>query len=380
VNAAAAITVDAFRARARTFLADHAEPDDRGTATLEVFTERTPEEDAAWVEANRAWQRTLFDAGFAGLTIPVDVGGQGLGLGHALAWAEEESAFAVPRGLFGVSLEMVAPTLAVFGSPPQRAAVRRMLSGDELWCQLFSEPEAGSDLAAVRTRAVPDGDAWRVTGQKVWTSEARHARFGYLLARTDADAPRHAGLTAFAVDLHQPGVTIRPLRQMTGGASFNEVFFDDAPVPAGGVLGGVGNGWKVAMTTLGFERFTTFGRGMYRLVQRAAALGWPDPVGRQGMAKVLTEHRILGWLEDRLQAGVNLGQAPGAEGTLAKLAFVRLVRSLAEVTTTRTGAAAVTAPDDWQRVLLAAPGLRIAGGTDEILRNLVAERVLGLPR
>ncbi|HYH51424.1 MAG TPA: acyl-CoA dehydrogenase family protein [Acidimicrobiia bacterium] len=372
--------MDAFRTEARTFLEAHAEPDERGTATLEVFTARSPQEQEAWARDNRAWQKTLYDAGFAGLTLPVDVGGRGLGLGHALAWAEEESAFAVPRGLFGVSLEMVAPTLAVFGSASQRDAVRRILSGDELWCQLFSEPEAGSDLAAVRTRAIADGDGWRVSGQKVWTSEAHHARFGYLLARTDPDAPRHAGLTAFVIDLHQPGVTIRPLRQMTGGSSFNEVFFDDAVVEAGGVLGDVGGGWKVAMTTLGFERFTTFGRGLHRLVQRAAGLGWPDAVGRQGIARVVTQHRVLGWLEDRLQAGVTGGSAPGAEGTLTKMAFVRLVGTLADVATTRLGVAALTESDDWQRTLLATPGLRIAGGTDEILRNLVAERVLGLPR
>jgi acyl-CoA dehydrogenase len=164
VSAAAAITVGDFRARARAFLAAHAEPDEAGTATLEVFTERTPDEEAAWVAANRAWQRTLFDAGFAGLTLPVDVGGRGLGLAHALAWAAEESAFAVPRGLFGVSLEMVAPTLAVFGSPAQRAAVRRMLSGEELWCQLFSEPEAGSDLAGGTDEILRNLVAERVLG------------------------------------------------------------------------------------------------------------------------------------------------------------------------------------------------------------------------
>jgi len=374
------IALDTFRDEARTFLVDNAEPDERGVSVLDVFTERSAEEERAWVQANRAWQRRVYDAGFAGITFPPEVGGRGLTLGHALVWAEEESAFAVPRGLFSVTLEMVAPTLLAFGSEQQRSAVSRILRGEEVWCQLFSEPDAGSDLAGVATYADAAGDGWLVSGQKVWTSEARHARWGYLLARTDRDAPRHRGLTAFVVDMQQPQVSIRPLPQMTRGASFNEVFFDGATVAPDGVLGEVGGGWQVAMTTLGFERFTTFGRSMHRLVQRAVDLGWPDAVGRQAMARVVEGHRVLGWLEDRLQAGVASGQAPGPEATLAKLAFVRLVLDLGEATTARTSPASLAGTDDWQRILLAGPGLRIAGGTDEILRNVVAERVLGLPR
>lgn len=374
------LDVDAFRKEARTFLADHAAPDEQGVSVLEVFTPRGADEEATWVEANRAWQRQLFDAGFAGITFPEEVGGRGLTLAHELAWAEEESAFAVPRGLFGVTLQMVAPTLLAAGSSAQRAAVTRMLRGEEVWGQLFSEPGAGSDLASLATRARPDGDGWRLEGQKVWTSEARHARWGYVLARTDPDAPRHKGITAFAVDLQQPGVTIRPLRQMTGGSSFNEVFFDGARIAPDGVIGEVGGGWQVAMTTLGFERFSTFGRSMHRLVERAVALGWSTPTERQAITEVVTAHRVLGWLEDRLQAGVARGQAPGPEGSLAKLAFVHLARRLGEATTARLGVAAQVGESDWQRLLLSAPGLRIAGGTDEVVRNVVAERVLGLPR
>lgn len=374
------IDVETFRKEAREFLSANAEPDDRGASVLEVFTPRTPAEDDTWVRANRDWQRRLFDAGLAGITFPTDVGGRGLTLGHALAWAEEESAFAVPRGLFGVTQEMVAPTLLAVGDAQQRAAVTRILRGEEVWCQLFSEPDAGSDLASISTRATLDGDRWALRGQKVWTSEARHAKWGYVLARSDPDAPKHKGLTAFIVDLQQPGVSIRPLRQMTGGSSFNEVFFDEALVEAGGVLGSVGEGWQVAMTTLGFERFTTFGRAMHRLVQRAVALGWDTPTQRQQIASIVTSHRILGWLEDRLQAGVTAGQAPGAEGTLTKLAFVKLALQLGEATTSNLGAAALGEATDWQRILLAGPGLRLAGGTDEILRSLVGERVLGLPR
>ncbi len=374
------LDVDTFRKEAAEFLAAHAEPDDRGASVLEVFTSRTEDEEALWVEANRTWQRQLFEAGFAGLTFPVDVGGRGLTLGHALAWAEEESRFAVPRGLFGVTMEMVAPTLLAVGTAEQRDAVTRILRGEEVWCQLFSEPDAGSDLASLATRATPDGDTWLLNGQKVWTSEARHARWGYVIARTDPEAPKHKGLTAFVVDLRQPGVTIRPLRQMTGGSSFNEVFFADAVVAADGVLGEVGGGWGVAMTTLGFERFTTFGRAMHRLVERAVALGWATGLERQAIAKVVTAHRILGWLEDRLQAGVTAGEAPGPEGTLTKMAFVALARDLGAATTGRLGPESQLGDSDWQRILLSAPGLRIAGGTDEILRSLVGERVLGLPR
>jgi alkylation response protein AidB-like acyl-CoA dehydrogenase len=376
------LDVETFRCQARDFLRANAEPDEHGTSVLEVFTERSSAEEAAWVEANRSWQRRLFDAGWAGIAFPIEVGGRGLTLAHALAWAEEESAFDVPRGLFGVTLEMVAPTLLAFGSTSQMAMVRPMLRGDEVWCQLFSEPDAGSDLAAVATRAVPDGDGWRVSGQKVWTSEARHCRWGYLLARTDPEAPRHHGLTAFVIDLHQPAVTIRPLRQMTGGASFNQVFFDGASIAADAVIGSVGDGWRVAMTTLGFERFTTFGRAMNRLVQRALELGWEDSLGRQAITRVVAAHRVLGWLEDRLQVDLTAGVAPGPEGALTKLAFVRLMRELARATTRGLGSVVSDqgSESDWQRVLLAVPGLRIAGGTDEVLRSLVAERVLGLPR
>ncbi|MGH9138614.1 MAG: acyl-CoA dehydrogenase family protein, partial [Acidimicrobiales bacterium] len=193
------LDVATFRKEARAFLDAHAEPDERGVSVLEVFTPRSAAEEEAWVEANRSWQRTLHDARFAGITFPADVGGQGLTLAHALTWAEEESAFAVPRGLFGVTLEMVAPTLLAVGTGAQRKAVGRMLRGEEVWCQLFSEPGAGSDLASLTTRAVPDGAGWRVSGEKVWTSEARHARWGYLLARTDPEVAKHRGLTAFVV-------------------------------------------------------------------------------------------------------------------------------------------------------------------------------------
>jgi acyl-CoA dehydrogenase len=374
------LDVETFRKEAAQFLAAHAAPDDRGASVLEVFTSRSEEEEAVWVDQNRAWQLQLFEAGFAGLTFPTELGGRGLTLAHALAWAEEESRFAVPRGLFGVTMEMVAPTLLAVGTPDQRAAVTRILRGEEVWCQLFSEPDAGSDLASLSTRAEQDGDRWVLNGQKVWTSEARHARWGYVLARSDPAAPKHKGLSAFVVDLQQPGVSVRPLRQMTGGSSFNEVFFSDAVVEADALLGDVGGGWGVAMTTLGFERFTTFGRAMHRLVERAVELGWTTSTERQAIAGIVSRHRILGWLEDRLQAGVTAGEAPGPEGTLTKMAFVELARLLGEATTTRLGAESQLGDSDWQRILLSGPGLRLAGGTDEILRSLVGERVLGLPR
>lgn len=376
-------SVDVFTQDAREFLDAHAEhrPDGFPDAMFAQF--RFLEDPEAFRASCVAWQRLLYDNGFAGLTWPRDVGGRGLPSAYALAWADLESEYDVPRGLFGVTLEMVGPTLLAVGSPEQREHCAAILRGDEVWCQLFSEPGAGSDLAAVAMKATRTETGWRINGQKVWTSEGRHAQYGYLLARTDPSQARHRGMTAFVVDMSATGVDVRPLKQMTGGASFSEVFFDDVDLPADAVLGEVGGGWSVAMTTLGFERFSSFGRSLGRLVRQAAELGWPDHAVRERFIDAIIDQRALAAFEAGMHRRLLAGQTPGPEAALAKLATGTVVSELADAVADRLGNALSkpdAALDDWRLVVLSAPAFHIAGGTDEIVKTMIAERVLGLPR
>lgn len=377
------VSVDTFLKEAKEFLDTHAEhrPDGFPDAMFAQF--RPIEDPESWVAGCAAWQRLCFDNGFAGLTWPREVGGRELPSAYALAWADLESEYEVPRGVFGVTLEMVGPTLLAVGTPEQKSHCTAILRGDEIWCQLFSEPGAGSDLAGIATRATPTDTGWRISGQKVWTSEARHAKYGYLLARTDPSQPRHKGLTAFILDMSAPGVEVRPLRQMTGGASFSEVFLDDVEVPAEAVLGQIGGGWSVAMTTLGFERFSSFGRSLGRLVRQAAELGWPDDTARNAFIDAVIDQRALASFEAAMHRKILAGTPPGPEAALAKLATGTVVSKLADAVAEQLGSR-LSAPDsgvdDWRLVLLSAPAFHIAGGTDEIVRSMIAERVLGLPK
>ena len=376
-------SVDTFVKQARKFLDTHAEhrPDGFPDAMYAQFRHIADRE--AWRANCVAWQRKLFDNGFAGLTWPREVGGRALSSAHALAWADLESEYDVPRGLFGVTLEMVGPTLLSVGTQHQKRHCEAILRGEEVWCQLFSEPGAGSDLAGVSTKATRTNTGWRVTGQKVWTSEGRHAQFGYLLARTDPSRARHRGLTAFVVDMSAPGIDVRPLRQMTGGASFSEVFFDDVELPEDAVLGEVDGGWSVAMTTLGFERFSSFGRSLGRLVRQAVALGWPDGAVRETFIDTMIDQRALAAFEAGMHQRILAGDSPGPEAALAKLATGAVASRLADAVSNRLGNR-LSLPDagldDWRLVLLSAPAFHIAGGTDEIVKTMIAERVLGLPR
>lgn len=376
-------SLDAFRHRATAFLNAHAEhrPDGFPDAMYAQFRYlRDPERFRADCVA---WQRLLFDNGFAGLTWSREVGGQGLPSAYALAWADLEAEYEVPRGLFGVTLEMVGPTLLAVGNDEQKKHCEAMLRGDEVWCQLFSEPGAGSDLAAVATKAVRTETGWRINGQKVWTSEARHAQYGYLIARSDPTQLRHKGLTAFVVDMSTPGIDVRPLKQMTGGASFSEVFFDDVDLPADAVLGEVGGGWAVAMATLGFERFSSFGRSLGRLVRQAGELGWDDRVARDAFIDAVIDQRALAAFEAGMHHRLVAGQPPGPEAALAKLATGKVASQISDAVAKRLGND-LSKPDpcldDWRLVVLSAPAFHIAGGTDEIVKTMIAERVLGLPK
>jgi alkylation response protein AidB-like acyl-CoA dehydrogenase len=392
-------SIDEFLAGARSFL-DGAVPraggaggetswgegDDRVT----LFRGATDDE----VDAARAWRRTVFDAGFGWITGPVELGGRGLPAAFERAYLRLERQYLTPsRSPLGVSLGMVAPTLQQFGSP---SAVSRWLRalhrGDSVGCQLFSEPGAGSDLAAVSTRAVRQGDDWVVSGQKVWTSGAHFSDVGLLLTRTSPE-PRHRNLTAFVVDMRAPGVEVRPLRQMTGGADFNEVFLSDVVIPDAYRLGEVDGGWTVAVATLMHERGAIGGSagggsGLFRMervrsmLQQLGRAG--DPEVREAYARLHTGVVAAKEMRARAEAAARKGQL-GAEMSLSKLALTQNLAALAHLVSVALGPKLLADTGEWgtyawAEFVLGVPGFRLGGGTDEIQRNIVAERVLGLPK
>ncbi|MCA1842796.1 MAG: acyl-CoA dehydrogenase family protein [Actinobacteria bacterium] len=397
--------LETWRKNVREWLAQHAEPRSAGNTadrhwgegsdSVAVFHNLSHVDEAAILSANQRWQQAKDDAGYVGIDWPQHWGGAGLPAEYARAFAEEESAFVTPppAELFSVTVRLIAPTVATFGTDDQKRRFLRPLRRAELLaCQLFSEPGAGSDLAGLSCRAVRDGDDWVINGQKVWTSGAPHAAYGELIARTNPDAPKHKGLTVFLLPLDAPGVEIRPIRQMTGGASFSEVFFSDVRIPDDLRLGEVNDGWRVTLTTLGFERSHSGssrrrpGGSWEQLVAAARHFGRSDdPVVRQALADVYIRATLLRLNAERVAAAARAGHAPGPEGSIGKLAWTESMRRMSEVATEVLGPrlAADTAEWGayaWSEHVLGAPGYRIAGGSDEIQRNIIAERVLGLPR
>ncbi|MFG1783089.1 acyl-CoA dehydrogenase family protein [Rhodococcus oryzae] len=372
-----------YREQAAKWLATNApffeEPD---TGRLTVFGARTAEESVRHVERALAWQARKHAEGWAGIGIAKEYGGAGGDVPQKLLFAEEEGRFHLPLDAQSVTMGMIVPTLARWGTAQQRTRyLTPLLTGTQLSCQLFSEPDAGSDLAAIRTTARRTADGWRINGQKIWTSYAQYASFGYLLARSE-DAPRHHGLTAFLVDLKQPGVTIRPLKQATGAHTFNEVFFDDAEVSADAVLGEPGKGWEVAMTTLMAERYSLEPDivGAQPLLDLLRASDHrSDPTIRRQFVDVHTIQHILGILKLRLRTAANEGRPPGAEGSITKLLSTEGQYLAADTALRALGPDSVL-ENPWTELLTGALGLRIGGGTDEIMKNAIAERVLGLPR
>lgn len=368
-----------FRAEARAFLAEHA-PTDLG----DPFDESLDE--GRLLARSREWQRTLRAHGWAAILWPREHGGRGLGPVEQVIWNQELSRSGLGESIFVVGIGMAGPTIIAHGSPGQQARyLPPMLGGDEIWCQLFSEPGAGSDLAALATRAVRDGDAWVVTGQKSWCSGAHYADLGILLARTDPSVPKHAGITYFVLDMRSPGVEIRPLRQMTGGAHFNEVFLEGVRVPDAQRLGPEGGGWAVAMTTLLNERMAFM--GLERLFSFEALLEHArarrdelDAVAREELARLYGWVKTLELLNARVITKLGRGLVPDAEGSVMKLALGRLISEGAALGVRLLGADALRRRGPWQDQLLFAPSLHVAGGTDEIQKTTIAQRVLGLPR
>jgi alkylation response protein AidB-like acyl-CoA dehydrogenase len=378
----------AFRAQARTFLVANAEP--KQTVSPWSLNFHTSQADAAAeFAAGRGWQRRLYDAGYAGLTYPREYGGQGGTAWHERILREELAQFDVSVGFISSTIAMLGPTLMRHGTEEQRRALLpRLLSGEDAWCQLFSEPGAGSDLAGLGCRAVRDGDEFVVTGQKVWNSAAQFCDHGMLLVRTDPDAPKHRGITFLLVEMASPGIEVRPLVQATGAAHFNEVFLTDVRVPVANVLGDVNAGWAVARTVLSNEAaFIGGGVGSAnaRLLLLARAFDRTrDPVIRQELARHFTRERLLTVMGERILAAVRRRETPPIDPSILKL-FVAQNRVLSgDLAMTITGPAGLVAEDDrarWvQAELVGRFGISIGGGTNEVQRNNLAERALGLPR
>ncbi|ULR48016.1 acyl-CoA dehydrogenase family protein [Streptomyces deccanensis] len=390
---------DTWRTEVRQWLTTVLEParPQRSTgdaAGLAVFHNLPEDEERLLLERCRAYQRARFDAGYQALTLPRDKGGAGLTAAHAAAFAEEESAFDVPPSteLISVTVRLVAMAVSLFGTPEQRQDhARAFLRTDLLACQLFSEPGAGSDLAALRTRARREGEEWVIDGQKVWTSGAQFAEYGLLLARTDPEVVKQAGITAFLVPMDAPGVEVRPIRQMSGGASFNEVFLSGVRVPDRLRIGQPGQGWEVATATLGFER-TASGSGNRRkggtftdVLALARSLGrTDDPLVRQRLADLYVRTELRAATVDRVARASASGGRPGPEASLTKLMASDLLTRTGQVAAELMGARISADTGEpgtfaWTEHLLGAPGYRLAGGTDQIQRNLIGERVLRLP-
>jgi alkylation response protein AidB-like acyl-CoA dehydrogenase len=350
----------------------------------------------------RGWQRKLYDAGFIGLTWPKEYGGRGLTFMEELILHEEMALAKAPPILNILGVGMAGPTIIAYGTEEQKKRyLARILSCEEIWCQGYSEPNAGSDLAGLQTRAVRDGDHFVVNGQKVWTSLAQEADWMMLLARTDPEAPKHKGITYFLLDMHAPGISIRPLRQLTGDAEFNEVFFENVRVPADNVLGGVNNGWSVGITTLMYERLALgFGLqvrlkiatdalvGLARRVEKNGAPATRDPLVRQKLAQLWIDTEAFKYTGARAITKLLKGEMPGAEASTGKIWWADTHQRLQDLAMELLGpyhqltAGSRWAVDSglWQYTFLRSRANSIEGGTTEIQKNIIGERVLGLPK
>ncbi len=375
-----------YRATVREWLANN--------APRYTVSRRAPEVERLGIA--RAWQACKAAAGYARVSWPRDWGGTGGTTIQQMIFTEEEARYGVPTGFFGIGLGMCIPTLMRFaGIATQQRFAGPALRGEQIWCQLFSEPGAGSDLAASRTRAVWQDDSWLVNGQKVWTTGAHYSDYGLLLARTDASVPKHTGLTMFWIDMKTPGVEVRPIHQMSGGSDFNEVYLTDARVPDSQRLGDVGAGWKVALVTLMNERVeggkdrgpaTEQILALARSIPRGTASVLEDPAFRQKLAMWYVQAEGLRFTRLRTLTALSRGQIPGPESSIGKLVAANRLQDLTnELIECHDqfglidDAAHAAMGGSLHHDYLYAPGLRIAGGTDEILKNIIAERVLGLP-
>ena len=374
-----------FREEAATWLADNAPNDD-------AFRALTPLEQA------KQWQKQKYDAGWACIGWAPEFGGRGASPIEEVIWRQEESQYDLPANFFLIGQGMIAPTLMAWASDEDKARyLPPLASGEEVWCQLFSEPAGGSDLAALRTRAERDGDEWVINGQKIWTSGAHFSDYGVIVVRTDPTVPKHKGLSYFYVDMKAPGVEIKPIKQLTGDSDFNEVYFNDVRVSDQQRLGEVGQGWQVSLTTLMNER-AAIGGGFGQMdVALAMAVAQKVEIdGRPALEDASVRARLANWYVQesglkytgyRSLTALSRGAMPGPENSIGKLvgapkmqAMSSYLMDLLEASGAITDESLATEAGIIQRAYMGAPGLRIAGGTDEIMANIIAERVLGLPQ
>lgn len=397
-------TLGEFRAEASAWLASAGLPEapshdkadqpwGEGSDDVSIFHNLSDYEERRILDGITAWQRRKYDAGYGAITWPTEYGGRELLPAYEDVFVAEEARYLTPghHETAAVTLRLIAPTVRMFGTTQQKAElIRPMLRGDLLVCQLFSEPDAGSDLANLGTRAVRKGDEWVISGQKVWTSGAQFADWGELLARTDPGAPKHNGITAFLVPMQAEGVEIRPLRQMSGGTSFNEVFLTEVRIPDAYRLGEVGQGWKVGLTTLGFERDassanTRVGASWQQVLALAQWTGASqDPLLRQQLADVYIARRLGEIANSRDEDARRNGDPLGAVGSIRMMQWVGRLLGISAFAQAALGPRLAVDTGEWgtyawAQHVLGAPGYRIAGGSDEIQRNIIAERLLGLP-
>ena len=394
------ISIEQFEKEALAFLESNAErrPVEKafvwGEGSDNFYREKDRAQEAINAEEGKIWRQKKFDAGYGWITGPEAYGGRQLPPAYDRLYNQLEATFRVAdQSVFAISLGMVTPTILDHGSQTARDLyVRKLWRGEMIASQLFSEPGAGSDLASLTTKAVKDGDEWVITGQKVWTTGAHYSDIGEIMTRTDWNLPKHKGLTAFIIDFKDPNVDVRPLKQMTGGASFNEIFFNEVRVKDDHRLGDVNNGWNVALTTLMNERASigSSNAGDNNLITRVIAMVKhygleSDPLIRHDLADIVMNYRIANMNAQRATAKAKAGQLPGPEGSIGKMVLVnnqaRLVKFISHVLGPKLIAdSGEWGTFAWANFVLGTPGLRIAGGSDEVMRNIVGERVLGLPK
>ena len=374
-----------FREEASSWLAENAPTDD-------AFRALSPLEQA------KVWQKRKYDAGWACIGWAPEFGGRSASAIEEVIWRQEESQYDLPANFFLIGQGMIGPTLMTWASDEDKARfLPPLASGEEVWCQLFSEPAGGSDLAALRTRAERDGDDWVINGQKIWTSGAHYSDYGVIVVRTDPTVPKHKGLSYFYVDMQAPGVEVKPIKQLTGDSDFNEVYFTDVRVSDSQRLGEVGQGWQVSLTTLMNERAAI--GGSFGQMDVSLAMSVAEEVeidGRPALEDAAVRARIANWYVQeaglkytgyRSLTALSRGALPGPENSIGKLVGAPKMQAMSSYLMDLLGASGAIADESLaakagiiQRAYMGAPGLRIAGGTDEIMANIIAERVLGLPQ
>ncbi|MGA0838456.1 MAG: acyl-CoA dehydrogenase family protein [Pseudomonadales bacterium] len=351
------------------------------------------------IAAAKLWQKRKYDAGWACITWPKEFGGRGASAIEQVIWNQEESKFpGLPGGVFSIGQGMAAPTLMTWANDADKARfVPKLASGEEIWCQLFSEPAGGSDLAALRTRAVKDGDEWVINGQKIWTSGAHYSDWAILVVRTDPSVPKHKGLTYFYINMKSPGVEVKPIKQISGEAHFNEVYFTDVRVPDSQRLGAVGQGWQVSLTTLMNERASIGAGGsavgfdsVFKLARKVEIDDRPaieNASVRAKLADWYCQESGLRYTAYRTLTALSRGAIPGPENSIGKLVGAPKTQDMASFAMDLLEQAGAIRDESlseemalFQNTYMSIPGLRIAGGTDEIMANIIAERVLGLPQ